>query len=349
MVLYLLSNMYPSECNSMYGIFVKRFEEVIEVEFNVKRIVLTKKIGILSKLFGYLKLFVKVIKLYFVVNKKDIVYVHFPLYFSFSLYPFIWKKVPMLLNFHGSDAVFDSKLKRILFRALKPIVRKCQKIVVPSIDYKNRIVELFKVSENKIFVYPSGGIDSNIFYSMEKTKGIFRLGFISNFIEQKGWMVFLQALDIVKSSGKIPGFNAIMVGSGPDKNKIVEEIKNKNLNVEVIENLAQHELIHIYNSLSVFVFPTHRESLGLVGLEAMMCGIPVIASAVEGPRGYIQDGHNGLLFEKGNSRDLAKKILEYYALSKVEVDFMKENCMVTAMDYETQHVKKDLLKLLHSL
>ena len=341
--------MYPSERNSMYGIFVRRFEDAIEGEFNVKRIVLTKKAGILSKLFGYLILYVNVIKLYFVVNKNDIVYVHFPLYFSLSLYPFIWKKVPMALNFHGSDAVFDSKLKRVLFRTLKPVVRRCQKIVVPSIDYKNKIVELFQVSENKFFVYPSGGVDSRVFYSMEKPIDVFKLGFISNFIEQKGWMVFLRALEIVQSSGKISEFNAIMMGSGPDKNKIVEEIKNKNLNVEVIDSLVQHELIHIYNSLSVFVFPTHRESLGLVGLEAMMCGIPVIASAVEGPKGYIQDRYNGLLFEKDNSYDLAKKILEYYALSKAEVDIMKENCMVTAMDYETQLVKKDLLKLLHGL
>lgn len=349
MALYLLSNMYPSERNTMYGIFVKSFEEAVEGEFNVKRIVLTKRVGTLSKLFGYLMLFVGLIKLYFVVSKNDIVYVHFPLYFSFFLYPFIWRKIPMALNFHGSDAVFDSKLKKILFQFLKPIVRKCQKIIVPSVDYMNRIEELFDVSENKIFVYPSGGINSQVFYTMEKSKNIFRLGFISNFIEQKGWRVFLQALDLLKSSGKIPEFNAIMVGSGPDKKNIVEEIKNMDLNVDVIDSLAQHELVHVYNSLSVFVFPTYRESLGLVGLEAMMCGIPVIASAVEGPKGYVQDGFNGLLFEKGNSTDLAKKILEYYALSNAKVSIMKQNCVVTAMDYESQHVKKDLLKLLHSI
>lgn len=349
MALYLLSNMYPSERNSTFGIFVQRFEEAVEGEFNVRRIVLTKRVGILSKLFGYLLLFGKVIKLFFVVDKNDIVYVHFPLYFSFFLYPFVFWDVPMVLNFHGSDAVFDSRLKRILFLCLKPIVRKCQKIVVPSFGYSKRIVALFKVSENKIFVYPSGGIDRRIFYPMEKHNNVFRLGFISNYIEQKGWMVFLQALDVIKSSGKIPGFNAIMVGRGPDKNKIVEEINNKNLDVEVIDNVDQHELVHIYNSLSVFVFPTHRESLGLVGLEAMMCGTPVIASAVEGPKDYLREGYNGLLFEKGNSADLANKIVAYYELSHAEVNIMKQNCMVTAMEYETQRVKKGLLKLLHDI
>ena len=333
----------------MYGIFVKRFEEAVEGEFNVNRIVLTKRVGFLSKLLGYLILFARVIKLYFIVNRKDLIYVHFPLYFSFFLYPFVWKKIPIVLNFHGSDAVFDSTLKRILFRTLRPVVRKCQKIVVPSVDYKNRIGELFEVSERKIFVYPSGGVDSQMFYAKGKPPTVFTLGFVSNFIEQKGWMVFLQALEIINISGKIRKFNAIMVGGGPDKRNILEQVGDKNLNVQIIDSVMQQELVKVYNSLSVFVFPTYRESLGLVGLEAMMCGIPVIASAVEGPKGYLQEGYNGLLFEKGNSTDLADKILKYHALSQAEVNNMKQNCVVTAMDYETRRVNEGLLKLLHEI
>ena len=349
MALYLLSNMFPSERNSMYGIFVKRFEEAVEGEFNVKRVVLTKRVGFVSKLFGYLILFVRVIKLYFFVNIGDIIYVHFPLYFSFFLYPFVWKKIPMVLNFHGSDAVFDSKFKRFLFKALRPVVRRCQKIVVPSVDYRNRIGELFEVSERKIFVYPSGGIDSHIFYAKGRPPSVFTVGFVSNFIEQKGWMVFLQALEIINNSGKIKKFNAIMVGRGPDKRNILEQVGDKNLNVQIIDSVLQQELVNVYNSLSVFVFPTYRESLGLVGLEAMMCGIPVIASAVEGPKGYVREGYNGLFFEKGNSADLADKIMEYHALSQAEVNNMKQNCVVTALDYETRRVKEGMLNLLHEI
>src|SRR5690606_41173522 len=57
------------------------------------------------------------------------------------------------------------------------------------------------------------------------------------------------------------------------------------------------------------------ESLGLVGLEAMSCGTPVIASNMAGPQTYIVNGMNGFLFSPGNSKELAQYIKKYFAMT----------------------------------
>lgn len=230
--------MYPSPKHLGYGIFVKRFQEALENEFELKKIVLTKKESRLAKLLGYAVLYLKIIQLYFTAGKKDIVYVHFPLYFSYLLAPFIWKGVPLVLNFHGSDAIFNTLIKRFLSAGLRPIVRNCHKVVVPSEYYKKKVGKVFNVQKDKFFVYPSGGVDKRMFYPLNKEKNDFIFGFVSNFIRKKGWAIFLDALAIVKGSHKGVPFRAIMVGDGPDREKIKKEIKAKKLNVLLVDSIA---------------------------------------------------------------------------------------------------------------
>ena len=55
------------------------------------------------------------------------------------------------------------------------------------------------------------------------------------------------------------------------------------------------ELVGYYNELDVFVIPSHQEGLGIVGLEAMACGCPVVATRCGGTSDYVVDGVNGYL------------------------------------------------------
>jgi glycosyltransferase involved in cell wall biosynthesis len=101
----------------------------------------------------------------------------------------------------------------------------------------------------------------------------------------------------------------------------------------------------------VFVFPTYRqeESLGLVGLEAMACGVPVIATKIGGPLGYIVDNENGFLFDIKNVTMLAEKIMAFYKLPEIEKNKMKRNAITTAQTYDSVTVNKDLVAYLKKL
>lgn len=105
------------------------------------------------------------------------------------------------------------------------------------------------------------------------------------------------------------------------------------------------ELIYIYNSLDVFVFPTYRksESLGLVGLEAMSCEDLVIASENYGPTDYVLDNKNGMFFKPKDHIDLAKKIIKMKKLNNEEVNKMKKKARETAIKYDIKNTKKLIL------
>ena len=111
--------------------------------------------------------------------------------------------------------------------------------------------------------------------------------------------------------------------------------------------VSQEELINIYNSLDIFVFPTYRrsESLGLVGLEAMACEVLVIASKNYGPTDYVVDNKNCKFFNPKDYKDLADKILEMKKLNNEEKNKMRKKARETAIKYDSKNTKELILNV----
>ena len=111
--------------------------------------------------------------------------------------------------------------------------------------------------------------------------------------------------------------------------------------------VSQDELVSIYNSLDIFVFPTYRksESLGLVGLEAMACEVLVIASKNYGPTDYVVDNKNGKFFKPKDHKDLADKIIAMKKMNNEEKNNRKIKARETAIKYDTKNTKELILKV----
>ncbi len=346
--LLLISNMYPSPSNIRYGIFVKNFVISLEDSFEIKKTVLTKKEGF-NKLLGYIDFYLRIIKTLFKAKKEDFVYVHYPLHVAPILYFFNRKYI---LNFHGSDLIFENTLKKFFSFFLKRLIKKSA-IVLPSNYYKDFFLTHFEKEQEMLFVYPSGGINRTIFkpISAISKSDNFVIGFVSNFIEKKGWKVLLDAIEILIKEKSITNFSIRLIGDGPDKKEIKDRLEKLNISYTLKSNLTQPELAKEYNLFDVFVFPTYRidESLGLVGLEAMSCGVPVIASNIGGPKGYINSGENGILFKVKDAKDLSIKIEEFYNLDDVSKSKLKQNAMSTSNEYESNKVKLKLIRFLRNI
>ena len=346
--LFLISNMYPSHSNIRYGIFVKNFVISLEDSFEIKKTVLAKKEGF-NKLLGYIGFYLRIVKTLFKAKKEDLVYVHYPLHVAPILYFFNRKYI---LNFHGSDLIFDNTLKKFFSYFLKKLIKKSA-IVLPSNYYKDFFLTHFEKEKEKLFVYPSGGINRKVFQPLDITPNPkeFVIGFVSNLIEKKGWKVLLDAIEILLKENSIPNISLRLVGDGPDKNEIKNRLEKLNISYTLKSNLTQPELAKEYSLFDVFVFPTYRidESLGLVGLEAMSCGIPVIASDIGGPKGYIKNNINGFLFKVKDVKDLSIKIEEFYNLDNVTKSKLKQNALTTANEYESNKVKLKLIRFLKDI
>jgi D-inositol-3-phosphate glycosyltransferase len=89
--------------------------------------------------------------------------------------------------------------------------------------------------------------------------------------------------------------------------RLKEELSVGDL-VTFLGSKAQNNLAHCYSAAQMVVMPSHYESFGMVAIEAMVCGTPVIASDVGGLTYTIKDGFNGYLVPRNDHNALADKI-----------------------------------------
>jgi len=111
--------------------------------------------------------------------------------------------------------------------------------------------------------------------------------------------------------------------------------------------VSQDELVYIYNSLDMFIFPTYRksDSLGLVGLEAMSCEVPTIVANNYGPSTYIINNENGFFFESTNVDSLVEVIKKVKGMNKKELNKITSNGRKTSISYSNENTKSVLRKV----
>lgn len=93
--------------------------------------------------------------------------------------------------------------------------------------------------------------------------------------------------------------------------------------IHCLENVSLEDLINIYQNAEVFILSSREEGLGMVIMEAMACGIPVVATDCGGPATLITNGRNGFLVDVGDSVMMANRIkmlLQKPELRKMFID-----------------------------
>jgi glycosyltransferase involved in cell wall biosynthesis len=122
----------------------------------------------------------------------------------------------------------------------------------------------------------------------------------------KGHTYLIQAAKALKE--KYPNVHYVWVGAGEEENSLKEEVKNAGLQ-DVIHFLgARADVPELLPQFDLFVQPSVMEGFGLAALEAMMAGVPVVASAVGGLLEVIEDGQNGVLVPAKDPEALGKAI-----------------------------------------
>ena len=358
----LISNMYPSVKEKYYGIFVKNVEELlIHNGYIVDKVVLTKKKNKIVKLFCYVIFHLKVI-FKGLFGNYEFLYVHFVSHSSLGavLVKRIKKKVKLILNCHGNDVVADTDMDFKNIKRSKKYLSYGDYIVVPSNYFKNALKRNYQIPDNKLFVYPSGGVDTNRFCSQDKkeSKKLCNLnkeknyiGYISRIEKDKGWDTYLYMIKELAEENMISKYNYkfLLIGSGEEELELFSLIKELKIEkyIDYRKMVSQDELVHFYNSLDLFVFPTRRksDSLGLVGLEAMSCETLVITGDNYGPTDYIKDKVNGFTFSSEDYHDLKNKILEIEELNNQEKEKIRINARKTALEYDINKTKNKILEV----
>ncbi|MDG2193779.1 MAG: glycosyltransferase family 4 protein [Polaribacter sp.] len=339
----VISNMYPSGKDDYFGVFVKRINENLKQDFRVHEILIKGRTSIFfNKILKYFCFYYKILfNLCFV--KFDAIYIHYP---PFSLPPYIFsfflKNKNLILNFHGSDIILKNKPSSFFikyFYLIKPYVKL---IVVPS-SYLQKELEK-KIYFKNIFISPSGGIpdffyNNTILKNKVKNKNT-RFLYVSTISEEKGIFSLIKSIKQL-SLNKNLEVDLTIFGAGE-----VEILEKKIIGLKNTKfmGLADNNLLpNIFINFDVLIFPTKKESLGLIGVESLACGLPVIASDIPPIKSYIKDSYNGLLFESENTFELMNKI-EYLINNPVILNILKLNSRKSVLKFKQSTVKLSLNK-----
>ncbi len=132
--------------------------------------------------------------------------------------------------------------------------------------------------------------------------------YVGRLYKDKGVEYLIKAVKTVKNEH--PDVKLVIAGAGPERGNLELQVDRLNLQGSVLfVGSFPHQKIHeLYNVCDVFVLPSLIEPFGMVLIEAMACGKPIIGSRVGGIVDIVEDGTNGFLAQPKDSHQLAIKI-----------------------------------------
>ena len=218
------------------------------------------------------------------------------------------------------------------------------KIVVPSQYTYDSFVEN-GFNKDKLFLAP---VDVNFIFSGVKKKSnignSFTVGSVGGNVLRKGFIYLLEAWEHLS----IPNSKLLLKTSKNELKKhpiLWDKIKN-NPTVEVVGYVENIE--EFYLRCDVFCLPSIDEGFGMVVLESMACGTPVIATCNVGSSSFIVDGENGYIIPIRDSDSIANKI-EFLYKNRSELQLMSGNASQHYVDYSLSKTNyKNIIRKMYS-
>lgn len=179
-------------------------------------------------------------------------------------------------------------------------------VVAVSEGTRADILRLFDVRPERVHVIHNG-IDPALYRPVAETDALERYGvrsdrpyvlFVGRVTRQKGIVHLVRAIPRIDSSAQV-----VLCAGAPDTPEIAAEMEAAVAEVQadrasviwIQEMLPRAAVIQLYSHAAVFCCPSIYEPFGIINLEAMACGTPVVASKVGGIPEVVLDGENGLL------------------------------------------------------
>lgn len=219
--------------------------------------------------------------------------------------------LPYIVSLRGSDVPgHNPKFNKIYFLLsplLKKIWEKARFIVANSEDLKNTALKFY--SEARIDVIPNG-VDWDGFRPnpARRRNNIFRVLYVGRFHKIKGINYLIDAFK--QFAQERNDVELVLVGEGP----LYAGVKKENSSFKKIRILGrkeQSELIKIYQRSDVFVLPSLNEGMSNTLLEAMACGLAVIATNTGGAKELL--GRDGIIMKKENSQEIFQGLEKLYS------------------------------------
>ena len=250
-------------------------------------------------------------------------------------------KIPMVSTIHatenGRNKGIKTEMQAYISTAEWLLSFESWKIVGCSNYMKNEIATVFSSPQDKIWVIPNG-VDASSFqfsfdwlkfrrnYALDEEKIVLYVG---RHVYEKGIQILIESVsEIIKtySNAKI-----VIAGKGPMTVELKRRINELNLDDKVLFTgyITEDEKNKLYRVSNVAVFPSLYEPFGIVALEAMAAGCPVVVSDVGGLSEIIEHGRSGMKAIAGSSESLKENI-----------------CRILSNDGLASYIREDAMRII---
>lgn len=240
-------------------------------------------------------------------------------------------------------------LKNKVMTWMREFMRKCQHIVIPSESMRSilvndyGLVDRFTVIPTGIDITPykkANGSALRSQWNWGDDKVIISAGRLA---EEKNWVTLLDAFAIAQKTQ--PNTRLVLLGDGPQ----VEALRRVAAELEIAERVTFvgkvpfEEIPDYLKAADLFAFASITETQGLVTLEAMAAGLPVVAVDASGTRDILEHGKQGFLTQN-DPNDLANGIVKLVENSSLMSKF-KSAALRTSRTYDNNRLARKMLKV----
>jgi len=234
---------------------------------------------------------------------------------------------------------------------------KARRIIADSLSTKNDIIKFFNINPDKIeVIYLAADnifrklnngekdINSLLKYGINK-KYILSVGIIE---PRKNFATLIKAFNYIRE--KDPGFSYSLVIAGRTGWKSEDtyaERERSPYREDIIftGRIPDSELVQIYNNAEIFVCPSIFEGFGMPPLEAMSCGLPVIASDTSSLKEVV--GDSGILVKAEDEQEIAGRILDVLKNKELKEALIKKS-LLQAKKFSWSNTAKKTLDLYYN-
>lgn len=244
--------------------------------------------------------------------------------------------------------VFEAVQEKLVPGYLKHFIKHCHHIFAPTEGMKEYLIDVCELEESKVSVLPTGLKDESFCGDLQNVKCLReKYGAtdcplfisVSRLAHEKNIPFLLHALAYYKMMYKKP-FRMLLVGDGPNREEYESLVKTLRIENEIIFTglIPNDKLPEYYRAADAFLFASKTETQGIVILEAMAAGTPVIAVNATGVSDLVVDGRNGYLVREEVS-EFAVRIHEVTVnvsmRSKLEIGALE-----TAFSYHEERIAR---------
>lgn len=243
---------------------------------------------------------------------------------------------PHMVMFHTLGAVKNTtgvgqKEPLLRIKTERQLGRHCHRIIAATAREKIELMRYYGAEPDKISVV-SCGVNMDIFRPVEKAQARRQLGFdveekillyVGRFAALKGIDRLLKAMTHLRD---LKALKLVIIGGDGDTSPEFREFQRLSSKLGIDDRIAfagrleQTALPQYYSAADLLAVPSYHESFGLVALEALACGTPVVATEVGAMDSVISEGRTGCVVADSRPPALARAIREFISKPRHEME-----------------------------